>query len=218
MRNAAIAILALAVLGLWSVNLRLSRSERLLEERLAAAEKKSRPKAATPIPSVGIAERDPMPSPAPVATALPEPVARHEDRPPSRPAPLPEELAPLEVEPAGFDLRSPVVEGQAFLTGATFRLEESSGPWETLLAVDSLSEAQRAQIESLRQSHDAEAQPHKELLRGLEERYVDSAKRVLTPEQQARQDSLGLSRTVYKRFFGTTGEGAALVWSIQEHR
>lgn len=218
MRNAAIAILALAVLGLWSVNLRLSRRERLLEERLAAAEKKPRPKAAPPVPSVGIAERDPMPSPATVASALPEPVARQEDRPPSRPAPVGEELAPLETEPPARDLRSPVLEQGVTLAGATFRLEESSDPWEALLGTEELSDAQRAQIESLRRSHDAEAQPHKELLRGLEERFVDSARLVLTPEQQARQDSLGLSRTVYKRVFGRTGGDAALVWSFQKHR
>lgn len=208
MRNAAIAILVLAVLGLWAANHRLHGRQRLLEDRLVAAERKTRPKAALPARASDPAA---TPSARPDSVALPERTA---------PLPAPSSTArPAEAPVVNEDEAIPHagVEGVVY-SGLTLSSREAPDPWETLLALEELSEAQRALIESLRQSQDAETRQHRDLVRASEERHLDSARRILSREQQARWDLHEFDlRAGPGTFVRGSGAAALLHWTFRKH-
>lgn len=181
MQKIAIGALALLTLALAATNARHQNRERLLEERLAAAERKSKrkPAAAPPV------ERAPDPVadvPAPVFAPAPAPAPE---------APVPASVTLQEkINPPYLRLNTASLEWPAASFSSQVDMLSSGIVFASSETDLNLSEPQRAAIERLREVQRAQSQEVEQAIRNL-----------LTPEQQARYDS---SRNVQHLWIGKT--------------
>jgi hypothetical protein len=170
MKKIALGVLVLLLLFLAGINVRLRSQTNLLEERLAAAERKS---LRTPPRDLPVELESPAaPANRPV---VPEPAGKATVPPPSE--------APAEVKKVPA---KPLQLGN----GATWILQ---GNGAQVLRVDGeipgLTDAQRKAIEELRKNREAQAQPYRDAIAKIDDQTRQSIRQILTPEQLATYDA-----------------------------
>lgn len=171
MQKLSLGILALLVLFLAAANVRLQRQGRLLEERLAAAERR------TPtLPMDGPLAPEPVAAARPVAApaetpALPPVAKANVPVPPTTPTAEPLQLA-------GKSLTF-TLDGNNLATLVRVGGDEDLG----------LTEAQQKMIDGLRKTQELQTAAYSDLIQQIEAQTEQSIRRLLSPEQLAKYDA-----------------------------
>jgi hypothetical protein len=171
MKKIALAVLVLLVLFLAGANVRLRNQTSLLEERLAAAERKI---LRTPLREhpVDLESTTPLAN-TPVLPASTGNVS----------SPLPPE-APTEATTTPARSRQPG--GCVTVTLPGYRTQV----WSLDGAIPGLTDAQRKAIEELRKRREAQTQSYRDAIATIDDQTQQSIRQVLTPEQLAMCDAL----------------------------
>jgi C-terminal processing protease CtpA/Prc len=185
MQKIFLGILGLLVLFLAAANARLQNRERVLEQRLAAAEKRTPRKAPIDPEPMAAVEAQPVvvPAPAPIAESK------------GAPAPTGSAIKAW----AASTIETTKLQAKEFATDAlalakkslTFTLQDGqmtlvrAGGDEEL----GLTEAQRKMIDDVRKSRDQQALAYTDMIDKLDARTEQSIRQILNPDQLAKYDA-----------------------------